>query len=182
MTLFKNKYRIESTRLKGWDYSAAGYYFITICTKNRECILGELVGGDVCLSNIGEIVAEEWLKTPQIRLNVDLDEWVIMPNHFHGIIILKSDGNVETPCRAVETPRRGVSTGWKPDSLGSIVNQFKSVCTKRIWAMGYFDFVWQSRFYDHIIQDEASLQRIRRYISENPIKWAQDDNNPHHGS
>jgi putative transposase len=167
VTKFKDKYRVESTRLPGWDYSQPGWYFVTICTRDRHLFFGDVADGTVCLSPIGEIVAEEWQKTPQIRPNVELDEWVVMPNHVHGIIVI-------TAAAAVETPRRGVSTG----SLGAIVGQIKSVCTKRIWAAGYTDFGWQSRFYDRIIRDEMALARTREYIRNNPLKWERDRNNP----
>ncbi len=177
MTLFKNKYRIESARLKGWDYSNPGLYFVTICTHNRGCFFGDVVDGEMHLSPIGEIVAEEWQKTPTIRPNVMLDEWVVMPNHVHGIVVIGD---------TVETPRRGVSTGrgvstnanWKPNSLGSIINQFKLICTKRIWALGNSDFRWQARFYDHIVRNERELNEIRNYILGNPSKWDADRNNP----
>lgn len=177
MTLFKDRYRIESNRLKGWDYSRQGFYFVTICTRNRECFLGDVKDGDVHLSSAGEIVAEEWQKTQQIRDNVTLDQWVVMPNHLHGIIVIHD---------SVETSRRGVSdtqtikgeTGQRPVStLGSIIGQFKSVCTKRVWAANH-DFAWQTRFYDHVIRDENSLNEIREYILNNPIKWELDRNNP----
>ena len=179
MTLFKGKYRVESTRLRGWDYASAGWYFVTLCTRNRECVWGEVVNGAVRLSPMGEIVAEEWRKTEQIRANVALDEWVIMPNHVHGIIVIKNNPIVETPhveTPHVETPRRGVST-LKPDSLGSIIGQIKSVCTKRIWAAGFTDFNWQARFYDHIIRSEQSLKAIREYIANNPLNWESDKDN-----
>jgi putative transposase len=182
MTKFKDKYRVESTRLPGWDYAGAGWYFVTICTRNRECLFGDIVDGEMHLSSIGEIVAEEWQKTPGIRPNVVLDEWVIMPNHLHGIIVI-----LEPPDRAVETSRRDVSTTTttttppprlKAGSLGAIIGQIKSVCTKRIWAAGHTEFGWQSRFYDHIIRDEGSLQRIREYIVNNPANWVEDKINP----
>src|SRR5512135_1100423 len=86
MTLFKNKYRIESARLRGYDYSSPGLYFVTICTKNRVSYFGDVVNGKMELSPMGNIVADEWQKTPDIRANVQLDEWVVMPNHLHGII------------------------------------------------------------------------------------------------
>ena len=128
----------------------------------------------------------------QIRKNVTLDEWVVMPNHLHGIVVIHEK---ETPQH--ETPHRGVSTEEPDDcrdvpvarlsqtlpgrlckgSLGAIVGQFKSVCTKRIWAAGH-DFAWQSRFYDEIIRSEASLSTIREYIQNNPLKWESDKNNP----
>jgi hypothetical protein len=88
MTLFKNNYRIESARLKGWDYTSARGYFVTFCTRDRQPFLGKVTGADVRLSPIGEIVAEEWLHTPHVRPNVELDEGIIMPNHVHGIIII----------------------------------------------------------------------------------------------
>jgi len=123
MDHYQGKYRISSARLPGWDYASAGYYFVTIVTQGHIPYFGEIVDGKMHLSPIGAIVADEWTKTPQIRPNVQMDEWVIMPNHIHGIINI-----IE-----VETPRRGVSTtAWKPNTLGSILNQFKSVCTKRI--------------------------------------------------
>jgi len=175
MTLFRDKYRVESTRLKGWDYSAAGYYFLTICTRDRICFFGD-------------IVADEWMKTALIRPNVTMDEWIVMPNHLHGIIVIHDPpGPVETPRRGVstssapvQTPRRGVSPTWKPNSLGSIVNQIKSVCTKRIWKSGHIDFGWQPRFYDRILRDESSLQKARQYVQENPASWDLDRDKPFH--
>lgn len=136
------------------------------------------------LSEIGKIVEEEWQKTSKIRECVNLDAWGIMPNHLHGILIIKNEidmprGNL---IMNVETPRRGISTSkWKPDSLGSILNQFKSICTKRIRNLNCSDFYWQSRFYDHIIRDEKSLHEIREYIHNNPLKWNEDKNNPKYG-
>ncbi len=194
MTLFRNKYRMESARLKDWDYAGAGWYFVTICTRERECVLGDVIDGEVRLSPVGEIVADEWQRTPLIRPNVMLDAWVVMPNHLHGIIVLQYAA-VETPRRGVsgpdgvietrawgegKTPRRGVSTGsrLKSNSLGSIIGQFKSVATKRIRAAGYPSFQWQERFYDHIVRDERVTDKIREYVAGNAAKWQDDKNNP----
>ena len=179
MTLFKDKYHIESTRLSGWDYAAAGWYFVTICTRDHVLLLGAVIEGKVRLSQAGEIVAEEWLETERLRSNVSLDEWVVMPNHFHGIIIIENVIEGKDP----ETPQRGVSSKtdarqWKPDSLGAIINQFKGACTKRIRDAGQRDYAWQSRFYDHIIRSEESLHDIRQYIRDNPLKWEIDKYNP----
>lgn len=182
-THFAGKYRIASTRLPGWDYRSPGYYFVTICTRHFVPHFGEVVDGRVVLSPVGEIVAEEWLKTEKIRPNVSLDEWVIMPDHLHGIIVIHESDSVETP-QNVETPRRGVSTpgggsrGLQPGSLGSIIGQFKSICTKRIRAAGHPAFGWQARFYDHVIRSDESLHEIRRYIRDNPLKWESDINHP----
>ena len=137
-----------------------------------ECVFGEIEDGEMRLSGIGEIVSEGWQKTEQIRANVKLDGWIVMPNHIHGIIILTNDHR-----KNVETTRRVVST-LKPNSLGSIIGQFKSTTTKRIHSIGHSDFAWQSRFYDHIIRNEKSLQKIREYIHNNPLKWDIDENNP----
>lgn len=172
MTLYKNKYRIESVRCQNWNYTSNGYYFVTICTYNREKFFGDVIEDKMQLSPVGTIVAEEWQKTAQIRSYVELDEWIVMPNHLHGIIIIKN-----------ETFRRNVSTEMvksrlKPKSLGSIISQIKSVCTKRIWEAGFDDFNWQDRFYDHVIRDEESLHNIREYIVNNPLKWKLDKNNP----
>ena len=179
MSLFQNQYRIESTRLREWDYSRAGLYFVTICTRDRAHFFGEIVAGEMQLSSIGGIVAEEWQKTTQIRPNVELDASVVMPNHLHGIVAITYQiPNVETFRRNVSTPAPNAPTArLQPNSLGSIIGQFKSVCTKRIWAAGFRDFAWQTRFYDHIIRDEKSLHKIREYIINNVGRWEQDRNN-----
>ena len=207
MTLYKDKYRVESARLKGWDYSAVGYYFVTICTRDRLCTLGNVVDGVMRLSPVGEIVAEEWQKTAQIRKNVTLDEWVVMPNHLHGIVIINDEAVLqETPQPETpqpETPQRGVSTEetdqcrdvpvarlpvnvtfldsddfkavdvttgrLSKGSLGAIIGQFKSVCTKRIWAAGH-DFAWQSRFHDESIPWFSNVVDVLLHPGHEPLK------------
>jgi Transposase and inactivated derivatives len=175
--LYKGKYRIESTRLKEWDYSSSGFYFVTICTKSQECFLGSIVDGKVVLSGIGEIVAKEWQRTEQIRKDVKLDEWVVMPNHVHGIIVIRNDDKnrypVETHCNA-SLQRQA----QQKNNLSYIIQGLKSSTTKSIHMIGYYAFAWQSRFYDHIIRGEKSLQKVREYISSNPLKWDLDENNP----
>lgn len=179
MTLFDNKYRVEATRLPRWDYGQAGYYFVTICTKDHKHFFGDVVSDDMLLSPIGEIVAQEWINTEIIRPNVRLDEWVIMPNHMHMIVIITH--KVETPRRGVSTPRHAqtmaASKKWKANTLGSIIGQFKGKCTRLIRAQGYSDFAWQTRFYDHIIRSEEALHKLRHYIAHNPMNWGQDREN-----
>jgi len=178
-SLFAGKYRINSARLPGWDYGSPGFYYVTICTRNFQPYFGEVVEGEVILSPIGEIVAEEWKKTERIRQNVKLDEWVIMPNHIHGIIEILATDVVETPRRGVSTKNKEIcKSTLKPNSLGSIIGQFKSICTKRIRSSGHPGFAWQPRFYDHIIRNDEFLHEIRRYIRDNPIKWELDRRNP----
>ncbi len=168
---YKNRFRIRSARLLGYDYSQPGAYFVTVCTKDRIPYFGMIRNGEMAVSGIGGIVREEILRTPEVRVNVDLDEWVIMPNHIHMIIQIGDSS-------AVETPRRGVST-WKLGTLGAIMNQFKSVCTKRIRvAYPESGFAWQSRFYDHVVRDAESLRLVREYIRKNPSEWQYDEDNP----
>jgi len=176
---YNNTYRTESTRLQGWDYGEPGLYYVTICTKNMQNWFGEIVNDKTALNAIGKIVKKEWLRTANIRENIELDEWIIMPNHLHGIIWIKHEIDVETTRGVVSNQlankafQRNVSTTIKPNSLGSIIGQFKSICTKRIRLLDP-TFAWQSRFYDHIIRDEHGLENIRRYIANNPLNWKID--------
>lgn len=172
MSLFRDKYRIESARLKHWDY-ASGWYFVTICTRGMECFFGEVRQGEMDLSPIGEIALTEWQKSAVIRSNVILDEFVIMPNHMHGIVVFEvmqgnaagSGGNRFGPLR----------TG----SLQSLANGYKGAVTRWCQNSGYGGvFAWQPRFYDHIIRSAVDLERIRTYIRNNPLRWELDKNNP----
>ncbi len=173
---FKGKYRVESSRLPDWDYAESGSYFITLCCKDRLSFFGKIISADVNLSEIGKIVQEEWLRTESIRPNVSLDEFVIMPNHFHAIIQIQKVHTSKT--ETVET-HRGASlqrTYLKrpPKSLGSIIANFKGSVTRRVRALSNSQFAWQPGYYDHVIRDEEDLDRIRRYIRRNPVKWSMD--------
>ena len=175
--LFKNKYRIKSIRLQDYDYSSNGAYFITMCTKDRECVFGNIIDGKMELSKVGKIVCDEWVKTEQLRKYIQLDEWIIMPNHFHGIVIIKNDNvmdNVETR-RGVSLQRFGTSIS---KSLPIIVNHFKSAVKRWCNKNGYEQFQWQRNYYEHIIRNENELNRICEYIINNPLKWTLDRNNP----
>jgi len=159
--LYRNRFRIPSTRLLGWDYSRGGTYCVTICTQDRVCSLGEISEGSMVLSGLGDIVTEEWEEMALRRPHVDLDAWIVMPNHFHGIVCL-------------DPPR----LNGRSAPLGEMIGQFKAACTRRIWAMGRQDFAWQPRFYDQIIRSDDVLQRYRRYIVENPVRWEEDRHHP----
>jgi putative transposase len=180
---FQNKYRIQSARLQGYDYSSDGGYFVTICTKNREHYFGEIVDEKMKLSKIGEIVADEWLKTKQIRKNVQLGEWVVMPNHIHGIVIIDNDATVETHCNNPLETHCNVSPQYKnkfgPQShnLSAIIRGFKGTTTKKIHIAGFQNFTWQSRFHDRIIRNDNEFNRISNYIINNPKNWGMDKNN-----
>jgi len=177
---FKGKYRIKSARLQNWGYSNTGLYFVTICTANRELYFCDIINGEMQLSEIGNMANKFWKEIPEHFPFVELDEFVIMPNHVHGIIIINKPNDGECiDKRNVKTPNLGVSTTaiaskkWKPESLGVIINQYKRICTinaRKIHA----DFVWQSRFHDHIIRNDDSLQRIRDYIINNALRWIED--------
>jgi len=178
MTLFKDKYRIESARCPNWDYASNGYYFLTICTYNRECYFGDVIEGELYLSAIGDIVARELRKTPQLRSYVELDKWVIMPNHLHAILILQK----EALTISRQFQQKGNATlakkGLQSGSLGAIINQFKARCTCQIRQAGRDDFRWQPRFHDHIIRSDRALQNIREYIINNPRQWSSDEHHP----
>lgn len=232
----------KSIRLKEYDYSNEGWYYVTICTNNKEHLFGKVINNKIELNNYGKIVQEEWLKTKEVRDNVDLDDYVIMPNHFHGIIIITHNKNANVgatrwvapdeeevaPNKAVfndsskdnepenppgqqlikeniaghpikEEHRAGHETNQEhrarhqsnqenrashrlaptiqSNSLGSIIGQFKSVCTKRIKLMLDYPItsIWQKNYYEHIIRNEDDLFRIQKYIAQNPLKWQLDE-------
>jgi len=169
-------HRRKSIRLKGYDYSKNGAYFITICIYNSECLLGKVVDGEMILSEYGEIVRNEWLKTEEIRKNVQLDNYVVMPNHFHSIIVI---------CRGVlqyaPTTMNKISKFRSPSqTIGAIVRGFKSVATKEISKLNKTPGIpfWQRNYYEHIIRNENELTKIRAYIQNNPLKWSLDRENP----
>ena len=175
---FKNKYRTVTNRLHDWDYSSEGFYYTTICTKDRICCLSEIKNNKVYLFDIGKIVLEEWLKTSKLRANVFLDDFIIMPNHIHGIIVIENKESVETQSSA--SLHKGNKNKFGPQirNLGSIVRGFKAASKKRINTKFNLNFQWQSRFYEHIIRDEDDYARIKEYIANNPIDWENDKNHP----
>ena len=163
MSLFQNKYRIESTRLKGWDYSSNGFYFVTIVTKNREKLFGHIENKQMILNDYGKIVEQCWFDLPNHYVNCKLDAFVIMPDHVHGII------EIDNSVFDIETGQRPVSTK-KRHGLSQFVGSLNSYSAKKINILRNTigATVWQSRFYDSIIRDENSLDSIRNYITDNP--------------
>ena len=195
MTLFRNKYRIETTRLPGWDYSWNGYYFVTVCIQDHFPLLGVVENGEMKLNQFGQIVHDCWHDLPNHYCNIVLDAFCVMPNHVHGIVIINNEllneGPVETGLRPVcemsfqinkerkgfvETGLRPVSTTNKRHSLFEIMRAFKSFSARRINEKRQTSGlpVWQSRFHDHIIRNDDSLAQIRQYIIENPKVWCAD--------
>lgn len=194
---FKNKYRINSARLQSWDYANNAAYFITICTKYREHYFGEIADDEMHLNEIGKFTEQEWIKTPELRpdMNLELGEFVVMPNHFHGIIIIgENQYNKRFDTPTVSTRRdamHGVSTnnindiknkfGPQSKNLGSIIRGFKSSVTTQAKKLNkdamhcvFTDFAWQPRFHDHIIRNAESFERIQNYIANNPKNWKDD--------
>jgi REP element-mobilizing transposase RayT len=171
-------------RLKEYDYSQVGAYFMTICTKDRECMFGDISNGKMRLNEYGKIAREEWLQTGVIRSDVGLDEFIVMPNHIHGIIVLNDvvgatrwvAQNKTIQYRAIHR----IAPTLQPNSIGAIIGQFKSIVAKKINKIRNFTTisVWQRNYYEHVARNEDSLNRIREYISNNPLKWEDDIENP----
>ncbi len=191
----------RSIRLQGYDYSQAGLYFITICTQNRLCLFGEIKNGGMILTDAGTMIQTLWHEIPVYYRGFNIHEFVVMPNHVHGIIQIISD-----PVSCPDNPGqpRGVAptmslsrTGRCPDptmslsrtgqyhksvmSLSDIVHRFKTLTTKRytdgVKNNGWQPFnkkLWQRNYYEHIIRDEKSYHSIAEYIQTNPLKWEDD--------
>lgn len=185
MDKFKNKYRIPSARAPFWNYSWEGLYFVTICTHNQEHFFGEITVGMMKLSEIGNIVNKEWLKTFVLRpdMNLWMGEYVIMPNHFHAIVGI---GKNKYNDQCIRDARHCVSTGtgispnqtlnqFAPQSknLPSIVRGFKIGVTKNARLINP-EFTWQTRYHDNIIRNDKSYQTIADYIINNPMDWKND--------
>ena len=203
MTLYKNKYRIETTRLSDYDYSNCGYYFVTINTKNKCPYFGKIIDEKIILSEIGKIVEKSWLEIPFHFSNTLLDEYVIMPNHIHGILIIKdinnsfnvkthpaerdaskdqkningalSDRKRDAACCVFTLKKEPNFALPKSGSLSVIIRSFKSAVTKNCRKNGFTQFEWLPRFYEHIIRSERYLEKIRQYIVKNPVKWKMDE-------
>jgi Transposase IS200 like. len=179
MTLFNNKYRIESARLKGYDYSSSGEYFVTICAGGMIEYFGNVVNGEIKRNDVGEIAHQMWMEIPNHNKNVMTDEFIIMPNHVHGIIVLCENDHGRDAINRVSTG--GTTKSKNPmlmrQSLPYIIRQYKGRVSFEIHKTNS-EFSWQSRFYDHIIRDEKGLNAIREYIHNNPAQWEYDRNDP----
>ena len=166
----------RSIRLSGYDYSQAGAYFVTICAKKRNSVFGEISGDEMNPNAFGNIVIKCWMAIPQHFGFAELDEFVLMPNHIHGILVLADQPGRGTIYRALAGVERfGDPT---PDSLPTIIRTFKAAATRQINRDSGPLVVWQRGYYEHVIRDEKELNRIRQYIVENPLKWATDRENP----
>lgn len=158
-------------RLNTYDYSLPGYYFITICTHNRIPVFGKIKDDKVVLNEIGEIVQSYWQKIPTIYKNVETDEFIIMPDHIHGIIIINvGDANYASQNNKNRNAKFAFPTDRSKMLLSKIIQQFKRINTIEIKKLGYKNFRWQKSYYDRIIRNEKELYNIRNYIKYNSLK------------
>ena len=184
----------RSIRLKGYDYSQQGAYFVTICAWNKECLFGELKNSEMLLNEYGEIGMKCWEAVPSHFLYVETDEFIVMPNHVHGIITITNVGaqfiapsyvDCHTSRHSVinQTNKKNVINQGvinHAPTIGGIVRSFKARCTYMINQIRNTHGipVWQRNYYEHIIRDDRELQAIREYIRYNPLKWGEDKENP----
>ncbi|GKT06731.1 transposase [Desulforhabdus sp. TSK] len=186
----------RSIRLQGYDYSQAGAYFVTICTQNRECLFGEIVDGEMRLNAAGVMVQTVWDEIPVHYSGIDIDEFVVMPNHIHGIIAIVGAAPCGRPFRgqahdgqARNAPpqggqaRGGQARGPAPTrlSLSDVVHRFKTMTTKLyvdgVKQSGWPPFpgrLWQRNYWEHIVRNQSEMDRIREYILNNPAQWELD--------
>ena len=176
----------SSIRLKGYDYSRIGGYFVTICTLQKEHLFGKIINGQMICSTIGEIPKKYWLEIPEHFRNVKSDEFCVMPNHIHGILFITDNMNVGTDynlslqkpkqLHQSHQPKQNKFQNVIPESLSYIIATYKAAVTRNSNKINK-PFAWQSRFYDHIIRSERELECIREYIVYNPLKWEFDREN-----
>ena len=190
----------QSIRLRDFDYGDAGAYFVTMCSWRRECLFGDVVDGAVRLNELGMVVRDFWTAVPQHFPHVELDEFVIMPNHVHVLFWIVDENPpvgathasplVVHPKRLINKSTNGekqgdacvapTRPGPKRRSVGAVVGSFKSAATKRINALRNNAGcpVWQRNYYEHVIRGDRDLHAIRKYITDNPTKWELDANHP----
>jgi 2-C-methyl-D-erythritol 2,4-cyclodiphosphate synthase len=185
MSYDPERHHRRSIRLPGYDYSQPGLYFLTLCVESRECLFGTIVHHELQRTPIGDIVAEEWIKLAQIRPELRLDQWVLMPNHLHGIVAIEGEATLDRERAHSRVPLQKIPGDIKPPprtarSISSFVAGFKSAVTTRINRQRNTPgkTVWQTNFFEHVIKSNRSLYSIREYIFTNPSRWGQDRENP----
>ena len=175
----------RSLRLRGYDYSQAGAYFVTVCTHDKEFLFGKIVERKMRLNESGEIADLCWQRLGRRYPHVGLDEWIVMPNHLHGIMVIvddrRGDSGIAPAKRGADHGRGGsrtASTKRKP--LGRLIGAFKTVSTRRISEIRSTTGapVWQRNYYEHIIRNQDEFNKIREYIATNPLRWMSDPENP----
>ena len=166
MKQFKSR---KQNRLNNYDYSSNGYYYVTICVYNREYIFGEIINDEMILNRCGNIAKKSWRDLPNHHIGIELGQFIIMPNHIYGVIIINNPvGN---------GPARSSNKYQKLNNLSVIIGSYKSTVTKQINRINDNTFKWQKSFHDHIIRIDKSLNNIRNYIINNSKTWELDENN-----
>ncbi len=173
----------KSIRLKDYDYSQAGLYFVTICTQNRLHLFGEIVGDEMALNDAGEMIEKTWHEIPQFYTKFAIHEFAVMPNHIHGIIEITNNDSIPVSVGAGPRacPDNGQPQGVAPTGLGDIVGRYKTLTTKRYidgvknnnWQL-FNRKLWQRNYWEHVVRNENEYHRIAQYIMDNPPKWALD--------
>lgn len=177
--------RRKQVRLKDFDYSSIGAYFVTIAVRKHKCLLGEICEEKMHLSNIGEKAAEFWKEIPHHFSTIKLDEFVVMPNHIHGILIVEDRAKVSKGVGVhLNAPTNGEFAHISPgkNTISVIVRTFKGTVTTWCREHNRVNFCWQRGYYDRVIRNKKELGRIREYIGNNIVAWDLDRENPKSGS
>ena len=171
MTYNPHRHTRHSIRLRGYDYSQPGAYFVTVCSYGRERLFGNIMDGEMILNEFGHVLMESWQWLADQYPFVLLDQSVVMPNHVHGIVILTSFKDI----------RRGGSRTAPTKPLGRLVGAFKTITAKKINRMRHTPgaHVWQRNYYEHVIRNEGELNSFRQYIFDNPGRWETDEYHPY---
>jgi len=189
MTYDPERHHRRSIRLKGYDYSQVGAYFITIVTQDRACLFGEIMDGKIHLNDAGRMVEKGWLELNRKFPTIETDEYIVMPNHFHGIVVIVGADLCVCPDVMETTTKLGAHATKSGAHIGaplpSIIQWFKTMTTNEyirgVKTSGWLPFrgrLWQRNYYEHIIRDDESLNSIREYIANNPLQWELDRENP----
>jgi REP-associated tyrosine transposase len=175
------KHHRRSTRLKGYDYSQPGYYYVTLCIDERRRLFGDVIDGEMHLSDCGQVAHTIWSGLPQYFPGVEIDQFVIMPNHLHGIVVLSGgsthigeSGDATTRDDTVKHSMPMPMSGPAP-TLGQIIRKFKALTSYSLHKAGFAEFAWQERYIEHVVRNPPDLKRIREYIANNPTRWAEDE-------
>jgi len=175
------RHRRRSIRLKGYDYTRDGAYFVTLCTQERVCVFGTVADGEMQLNECGRGVVDSWLWLAERYPYVHLDEWAVMPNHMHGIIVIVDDrrGGRGGSRTAPTGPVGQTAAPIKRKPLGRLIGAFKTVSTRRVNDIRSTPStkLWQRNYYEHVVRDDLSLRRMRGYIAGNPSRWELDREN-----
>jgi putative transposase len=179
----------HSIRLKGYDYAQSGGYYVTLVTQGRENLFGEIHNAEMIRNEAGEMLAQWWNELPHKFPSITVDTFVVMPNHFHGIIIIHDEsvgaGLVPAPLGATTPVPAVLAQARVAPTIGEIIGAFKSITTHEyicgVKQSGWHPFtgkLWQRNYYEHILRDQSDWERIRAYIADNPLNWKEDEENP----